>query len=533
MLKIEPKQTSFHTSLYNKIPENHILKVIDKAVNFSFINEMLADTYSKRMGRPAKEPELMCKLLILQHLYNLSDEKVIQESSLNLSHLYFLGLNPEDKLPDESLLAKFRCHRLSEVSLDDIITEVIRQCVEHGIIKGDSVSVDATHIQANTIKKTPEHFMKHMARKIISSHQKNEETYESLLQEPDYEEIKDHHEAKSTMKSYLEAVIDEVKEKECTEKTKELIKEAKEILADPKFIKQKGIRSLIDKDARVGHKSKTQSFYGYKYEYVMTTEENIIAAVHIADGAYIDGNEMKSLLERTVAGGVNIKEVYADKAYFRKPILESIEGIKAKAYIPVSGIVYRMDETKFTYNKDADEWSCHQGATTIHKKYYKTKRDEGYREGYRYSFLKEDCEKCNFREECAGKKAKKKVLSVGLNTGEFYSMSQEQKDDTFKEKYHKRASIESKNAEQKRFHDLDRAKGYGLRSVSTQAKLTALAVNLKTISRIVVKKTTDFKKKIGDYCKRNILLFIILMKELFELEKRGLFQWSRTVLLAQ
>ncbi|MDF1618877.1 hypothetical protein [Petrocella sp. FN5] len=65
------------------------------------------------------------------------------------------------------------------------------------------------------------------------------------------------------------------------------------------------------------------------------------------------------------------------------------------------------------------------------KKYYKTKREEDYREGCRYSFLKEDCEKCNFREECAGKKAKKKVLSVGLNTGEFYSMSQEQKDDIF------------------------------------------------------------------------------------------------------
>ena len=64
MLKIEPKQTSFHTSLYNKIPENHILKVIDKAVNISFINEILADTYSKRMGRPAKEPELITYTLI-------------------------------------------------------------------------------------------------------------------------------------------------------------------------------------------------------------------------------------------------------------------------------------------------------------------------------------------------------------------------------------------------------------------------------------------------------------------------------------
>ncbi len=111
----------------------------------------------------------MCKLLILQHLYNLSDERVVEEASLNLAYMYFLGLNPEDTLPDKSLLAKFRCHRLQDISLDEIITEVVRQCVEKGIIKGTSVSIDATHVEANTIKKTPERLMKHLARKIVKN----------------------------------------------------------------------------------------------------------------------------------------------------------------------------------------------------------------------------------------------------------------------------------------------------------------------------------------------------------------------------
>lgn len=47
MLRIEPNQTSFHTPLYDKIPKNHILKVIDETVDFSFINKLLEDTYSK------------------------------------------------------------------------------------------------------------------------------------------------------------------------------------------------------------------------------------------------------------------------------------------------------------------------------------------------------------------------------------------------------------------------------------------------------------------------------------------------------
>lgn len=52
------------------------------------------------------------------------------------------------------------------------------------------------------------------------------------------------------------------------------------------------------------------------------------------------------------------------------------------------------------------------------------------------------------------------------------------------EKYKKRASHEWKNGEMKRFHGLDRARGYGLKSVNLQAKLTALAVNLKRIAAL-------------------------------------------------
>ena len=55
----------------------------------------------------------------------------------------------------------------------------------------------------------------------------------------------------------------------------------------------------------------------------------------------------------------------------------------------------------------------------------------------------------------------------------------------FIKEYRKRAKIEPKNAELKRFHGLDRTKGFGLRSIRIQAKLTALAVNLKRIAKMV------------------------------------------------
>jgi len=40
-------------------------------------------------------------------------------------------------------------HILKIITLDDIITEIVRQCVVKGIIKGTSVSIDATQSNDN------------------------------------------------------------------------------------------------------------------------------------------------------------------------------------------------------------------------------------------------------------------------------------------------------------------------------------------------------------------------------------------------
>jgi transposase len=489
MLKIVPKQYNFHSILYNKIPENHILKKIASVLDFSFINSMLESTYCIHYGRPAKEPEMMVKLLILQYLYNLSDERVIEEGNLNIAFLWFLGLNPEEKLPEASLLTKFRKHRLQGIAVDEIITEVVRQCVENGIIKGGSISIDATHTETNTKKKIPERIMKHLARKILKNYEKESESIPEDINTniPDFNAIEDHNEAKTVMKDYVESLIDQVtnnyNEQEMP-KTKAAIEKTKAVLRSPQFIEQKGIRSIVDEDARVGHKSKTESFFGYKTEFTMLTDEKIITAVNVYNGAYVDGTDTKSLIEHTLNANIDIKEFYGDKAYFRKHILDEIKEINATAYIPVSETVYRIDESKYTYNKDSDEWYCDGGNKTVDKKKKKRIKSGQEYEYYRYYFQKDCCKNCPKREDCIGKKARK-ILDISLNTPEFYQLSQWQKTDQFKEKYKQRAYHEAKNGEMKQHHGLTRSRGYGLRSMQIQSKLTALAVNLKRIAKLV------------------------------------------------
>ena len=282
MLKDKDMPLSIYSVLYNKIPENHILRILKDSLDFSFITKILRKTYSDRYGRPAKEPELMVKLLLLQKLYSLSDVRVIEEASLNLAYMYFLGINPEDPLPHPSLLTKFRRNRLGSktdeeafITLDEIMAEFIRQCVEKGIIKGTGISMDTTHTEANTFKCTTERVMKRLASKLFKTvEEENGEIPEEInLDIPNYKEIEDHQEAKATMKSYLEETMNQVEESvdlENSPKTKKVLENAKEILSDPKFMEQKGVRSIVDQDARVGHKSKTSHFFGYKMEYMIT-----------------------------------------------------------------------------------------------------------------------------------------------------------------------------------------------------------------------------------------------------------------------
>lgn len=69
------------------------------------------------------------------------------------------------------------------------------------------------------------------------------------------------------MISYLEDTISQVEETINVEKypkTKATIDNAKDILKDPKFMAQKGVHSLVDQEARVGHKSKTKRFLAIK-----------------------------------------------------------------------------------------------------------------------------------------------------------------------------------------------------------------------------------------------------------------------------
>ena len=469
---------------YHRIPKNHILLRIDSEISLRFVNDLLADKYHKTFGRPAWKPEVMVRIGILQKMYDLSDEAVIDEIAVNRACEYFCHLSPLDELPHPSSLCKFRKMRLDENIMDDIMTEIVRQMIDKGIIKNEAgIIVDSTHIHANTVKKVPERLMEHMAKNIfreeaeqdgLTGEEAEESVKEKAAELPQWQEYEDPAEAKKDMKEALEEVIAEA------DPDLESVAEASAVLDSELFIEQKGIRSLQDQDARVGRKDHSTSFFGYKSEFMMT-EDGIITGMVVQPGNYRDGDCFKDLLEQTRNAGINPDAAYGDKAYCRPDILEEIKRLGISAYIPVSHSAYRIREELFSYNKDSDTWTCINGnesGTGVKKK-------KGASWQIEYRFERECCRNCPHREKCIGKaKVVARKLVVGTSTAELYEHSQFTKSDEFLKRYKVRARIEPKNAEMKRYHGLDRADGYGLQSVRLQAMFTAIAVNLKRMVAI-------------------------------------------------
>ena len=79
------------------IPANHLLRKIKENIDFSFVNPMLRKQYCENFGRPAKEPEMMFKLLFLKKLYDLSDETLISSAQTDMAYKFFWIWNRKRK----------------------------------------------------------------------------------------------------------------------------------------------------------------------------------------------------------------------------------------------------------------------------------------------------------------------------------------------------------------------------------------------------------------------------------------------------
>ena len=140
----------YYFRLEDQVPENHLLRLIDRHVNLEFIRAKLKDAYSDA-GRPSIDPELLMRMLLVGYLYGVTSErKLVEELRMHLAWRWFTGLGFDQEIPHHSTFSKNRHGRFQESNLfQEIFEEIVARCVEAGLVKGEHMSVDGRFIQAN------------------------------------------------------------------------------------------------------------------------------------------------------------------------------------------------------------------------------------------------------------------------------------------------------------------------------------------------------------------------------------------------
>ena len=140
------------------------LEKLNNFIKWEGFREILTSAFTKEAkgpgGRPPFDYVMMYKILILQKLYNMADDKTEYQIKDRLSFQRFLGLALCDTVPDAKTIWYFREALQKTNILDTIFEQFVEQMENKGVITRSGSIVDATFVdvpkQRNTKKENEE-----------------------------------------------------------------------------------------------------------------------------------------------------------------------------------------------------------------------------------------------------------------------------------------------------------------------------------------------------------------------------------------
>ena len=156
MLKKEKnKQLKYEfVCIESLVPQDHLLRKIDRHIDFSFIHDKVKDLYCPDNGRPAVDPVVLFKMLFIGYLFGIrSERRLVSVITVNMAYRWFLGYGIEDKIPDASTISQNRRRRFNGSGVyQEIFDEIVFQAMEHGMVGGKVLYTDSTHLKASANK---------------------------------------------------------------------------------------------------------------------------------------------------------------------------------------------------------------------------------------------------------------------------------------------------------------------------------------------------------------------------------------------
>lgn len=423
------------------VPQDHLLRKIERAIDFDFIRDKVKELYCADNGRPAVDPVVLFKMLFLGYLYGVrSERQLVREIQVNVAYRWFIGYGLTDKIPDASTFSQNRRRRFTESTVyQEIFDEIVLQAMRRKWINGRILYTDSTHLKASANK----HKFK-----------------------------KKHVEASTrTYLAELEAAI----ETDRKEHGKKPLK-AKDQPSEVKEIKQ----STTDPDS--GYMVREGKPKGFFYLDHRTTcgRHNLITDTHITPASVHDSIPyLKRLDHQRQRFGFETEAVGLDAGYMSAAICK---GLEERAIYGVIGyrrpnhIKGRLPKRAYLYDRSNDVYRCPGGQELT----YRTTNRDGYRE---YRSEPALCRACPYLGQCTSNARHVKTVTRHVWEGYREAVDSHRQTASGKAIYKRRKeTIERSFADAKQLHGHRYMRMRGLLRAKEQCLLSAACQNMKKMA---------------------------------------------------
>jgi transposase len=430
------------------VPEGHLLRKVDRAVEFGFIRERVKHLYCEDNGRPALDPVVLFKLLLLGYLYGVrSERQLMREVEVNVAYRWFLGLRLRDKVPDASTLSQNRRRRFAESTVyQEIFDEIVLLAVNKGLASGTVLYTDSTHLKANA--------------------NKNKFDLAQVAVQP---------------AAYLAALDEAITEDRAAHGKAPL--KAKLVETDSKAETKEIKVSRTDKDSGYMVRDGKPKGFFYLDHRTVDGRHAIITDTHVTPANVHDSVPYLGRLDRQRERfNFNIRAVGVDAGYAAAAITQGLEERNIYGVIGYRTPTHRdgyFYKREYRYDEKLDVYICPNGQLLS----YRTTNREGYRQ---YHSDPAQCRNCPVRHKCTQSSNSTKVVTRHVWEDSRERIDQHRLNRVGKRIYKRRKeTVERSFADAKQLHGHRYARMRGLNKVQQQCLLAATAQNIKKIALLL------------------------------------------------
>ena len=434
------------------VPEDHLLRIIDKAIDWSFIYDLVEDKYSADIGRPSMDPVTLIKIPFIQYLYGIkSMRQTIKEIEVNVAYRWFLGLDLGDKVPHFSTFGKNYTRRFKDTDLfEQIFKHILEECYRCHLVDPREVFVDATHVKARANNKK-------MRKRIAEQ--------EALF----YEQM-------------LRKEINEDREREGKNPLKDKDDSNNPPSAggcgDVKEIKE----STSDPESGWFHKGEHKQVFAYAIE-TACDKHGWVLDYTVSPGNLHDSRTFKGLYDKIK--NIGIKTLIADAGYKTPAIAKLLIDDNITPLFPYKRPMTKQGffkKTDYAYDEYYDCYICPNNHTL---EYTTTNRD-GYRE---YKSCGITCANCPYLSQCTESKDHVKVITRHIWEPYMEQCEEIRQTLGMKELYsHRKETIERLFGTAKENHGFRYTQLFGKARMEMKVALTFACLNLKKLAGIKRKR---------------------------------------------